>query len=75
MYRPVVKPADVVVFDRETASALSNTDALNLLNQIQDLRKQDDPNHVPAPMVQQTKQYLERFSTVKTMTGANEIRE
>lgn len=63
------------VFDKETAQPLTNSEALALLNALQTKRKDLDSNYVPAPMVQQTKQYLERFQTIKTETASDAVRE
>ena len=63
------------VFDKEGPQPLTHSEALFLLQALQQARKDNDPNYVPAPMVQQTKQYLERFSTVKSEAGGNALRE
>lgn len=37
-------------------------------------RKAGEPNFVPTPLVQQTKQYLERFNSVKNKEATNAMR-
>lgn len=63
------------VFDKDIARPLSNSEALQVLNQTQQMRKDDDAAYVPTPMVQQTKQYLERFNTVKAITGIEAMQQ
>ena len=57
------------VFDKDGIHTLSNSEALVLLNQTQQVRKDEDASYVPIPMVQQTRQYLERFNSVKSADG------
>lgn len=63
------------VFDKAINRPLSNSEALVILNQTQQMRKDDDAAYVPTPMVQQTRQYLERFSTVKTILPLDKMQE
>lgn len=63
------------VFDRPTARPLSNSEALQVLNQTQQMRKDDDAAYVPTPMVQQTKQYLERFNSVKSIQAIEAMQQ
>ena len=63
------------VFDKAVARPLSNSEALQVLNQTQQMRKDDDASYVSTPMVQQTKQYLERFNTVKSISGIENMQQ
>ena len=63
------------VFDKAVARPLSNSEALQVLNQTQQMRKDDDASYVPTPMVQQAKQYLERFNTVKSIPGIENMQQ
>ncbi len=63
------------VFDRPTVQALSNSEALHVLGEVEITRKAGEPNFVPTPMVVQTKQYLERFNSVKNKAATDAMRE
>lgn len=63
------------VFDNINVQALSNSEALYVLGEVEKTRKAGEPNFVPTPMVQQTKQYLERFNSVKNKKATDSMRE
>ncbi len=63
------------VFDKAVARPLSNSEALQVLNQTQQMRKDDDASYIPTPMVQQAKQELERFNTVKSISGIENMQQ
>ena len=62
------------MFSRQDAICLANAEANLVLEAVLAFRKDDNPGYVPSPMVQQTKEYLERFSTVKKQATASEMR-
>lgn len=63
-----------VVFGKPNVQALSNSEALYILSAVEQTRKVAEPNFVPTPMVQQTKQYLERFNSVKNKAATDAMR-
>jgi len=62
------------IFDGNNVQALSNSEALYVLREVEMTRKAGEPNFVPTPLVQQTKQYLERFNSVKNKEATNAMR-